>query len=169
MDANLWYLEWLLRHKPELIKLVDARGDTLLHRACRCTLATGDTTGPAASHILSLEQELQINRQNVDGETALHLLCFLIFNAMRTLPGPFSTFLTTLRQLLSYPGIDVDVKDGPKGGREHGKVASSYLVQYWVSFPEDKAKIEPFLECFAETHPMHILAWKGTVWYWSDL
>ncbi|KAK6836113.1 hypothetical protein PG987_006608 [Apiospora arundinis] len=159
MDKNLWYLKWLLRYKPELSKLADDDGDTLLHRACMCTAIFGDTTGPAASHILWLEQGLQINRQNIQGKTALHCLCILICNTIGISPGPLPHFQITLRQFLSYPGIDVDVRDG----REPGNVASSYLVRYWMRH-EKRFQIVPFLECFAELHPRHTLSWEGKQW-----
>ncbi|KAK6823626.1 hypothetical protein PG987_013883 [Apiospora arundinis] len=166
IDKTQKYLKWLLHYKPDLKMLIDTGADTLLQLACTLTESSH---AAAASFLLSQGGDLRINYQNREGKTALHCFCSSISEYPRMDDGMLASRLSTLRQLLLYPDIDVDIRSLADGEDKRGQVASCYLVREWYSSPTYRVWIKPFLKCFVELHPQHNLSWEGMVLHGTDV
>lgn len=127
MDKNIRYFAWLLRYKSRLSELSYNNGDTVFHLACRLNGRPNKISGKAANLLLDSRPNLELNRQNFDGETALHCLCKSI--AGRIYESPWEIYLPTLRRLLLHQDIDVDIQDYPANRK--GRVASWHLAEAW--------------------------------------
>ncbi|KAK8045863.1 hypothetical protein PG996_013927 [Apiospora saccharicola] len=165
MDNNTKYLEWLVRSNSGYMEVVDAKGDTLRHLACSLTVRRAVISGEAVRLLVNSDPYLTINRQNFAGETALHCLCASIGRSRQTEKDTLTSYLITLRRLLSYRYIDINIRDF-SGRHGNGRVASWYLVQEWYLSPKHRVYLAPFLQSFKGLHPRHTLisalgTWSG--------